>query len=169
MAEPYGVSQRVETVFSTRCLSFRNFEKASKTTDFNGEGHPFLGFPHTPFLTVITNIPLYRQSQTPRVAEPYRVSQRVEKVFSTRCLSFETPKKLQKLLISMARDTLLGFPSHTLPYRYHKYTALPAVSDTPYGRAIRGVFSSFFQARITASAASEHGECRPPEIPPTSA
>jgi hypothetical protein len=35
---------------------------------------PFLGFPHTPFLTVITNIPLYRQSQTPRMAEPYGVS-----------------------------------------------------------------------------------------------
>ena len=43
----------------------------------------------------------------------------------------------------MARDTPLGVPSHTLPYRYHKYTALPTVSDTPYGRAIRGVFSFF--------------------------
>ena len=32
--------QRVEKVFSPRCLSFRNFEKVSKTTDFNGEGHP---------------------------------------------------------------------------------------------------------------------------------
>ena len=31
----------------------------------------------------------------------------------------------------MARDTLLGFPSHTLPYRYRKYTTLSAVSNAP--------------------------------------
>ena len=31
---------------------------------------------------------------------------------------FETLKKFQKLLILMVRDTLLGFPSHALPYRY---------------------------------------------------
>ena len=33
---------------------------------------------------------------------------------------FETFSKFQKLLISMVRDTLLGFPSHSLPYRYRK-------------------------------------------------
>ena len=32
---------------------------------------------------------------------------------------FETLKKFQKLLILMVRDTLLGFPSHALPYCYH--------------------------------------------------
>ena len=34
---------------------------------------------------------------------------------------FETLKKFQKLLISMVRDTLLGFPSHIHPYRYRKF------------------------------------------------
>ena len=27
----------------------------------------------------------------------------------------------------MVRDTLLGFPSHSLPYRYRKYTTLSTV------------------------------------------
>ena len=31
---------------------------------------------------------------------------------------FETLKKFQKLLFLMVRDTLLGFPSRALPYRY---------------------------------------------------
>ena len=30
----------------------------------------------------------------------------------------------------MARDTLLGFPSHTLPYRYRKYTTFAWFTDT---------------------------------------
>ena len=33
---------------------------------------------------------------------------------------FKTLEKFQKLMILMARDTLLGIPSHTLPYRYRE-------------------------------------------------
>ncbi len=43
-----------------------------------------------------------------------------KKYFRPAAQVFETLKKLQKLLISMVRDTLLGFPSHTPPYRYRK-------------------------------------------------
>ena len=39
----------------------------------------------------------------------------------------------------MVRETLLGFPSHTLPYRYRKYTALSTVSQPP-GKAQRLFF-----------------------------
>ena len=39
----------------------------------------------------------------------------------------------------MGRDTLLGFPSHTLPYRYRKYTTLSTVSKELFLRK-----SSFF-------------------------
>ena len=41
--------------------------------------------------------------------------------------AFESLKKLQKLLISMARDPLLGFPSHTLPYRGCEFSAFESV------------------------------------------
>ena len=41
-----------------------------------------------------------------------------KKYFCHAAQVLETLKKFQKLLILMVRDTLLGFPSHALPYRY---------------------------------------------------
>ena len=66
---------------------------------------------------------LKKQSGFLTVSRPLpdgRGLQRVEKSFRRAAQVFETLKKFQKLLISMVRDTLLGFPSHTLPYRYRK-------------------------------------------------
>ena len=71
-----------------------------------------------------------------------------KKSLSTRRLSFETPKSFQKLLISMARDTLLGFPSHpflTVITNIPLYRQSP---DTPYGRAIQGCLLLFFKLAL---------------------
>ena len=43
-----------------------------------------------------------------------------KKSFRPAARVFETLKKFQKRLILMVRDTLLGFPPHSLPYCYRK-------------------------------------------------
>ena len=80
-------------IFGT-LLWFLKLLKVSKTTDFNSKGHPSW------------------VSLTLR---------RCKNAFRHAACVFETLKKFQKLLISMVRDTPLGFPSHSLPYRYCKF------------------------------------------------
>ena len=40
----------------------------------------------------------------------------------------------------MVMDTLLGFPSHTLPYRYRKYITLSTASNTLHAIGMQGIF-----------------------------
>ena len=63
--------------------------------------------PHTPLVPHI--------KKTEANASVLSVS---KKYFCHAAQVLETLKKFQKLLILMVRDTLLGFPSHALPYRY---------------------------------------------------
>ena len=43
----------------------------------------------------------------------------------------------------MARDTPLGFPAHTLPYRCGEFTTLSTASPVPFRLALNGSFRAF--------------------------
>ncbi len=54
----------------------------------------------------------------------------------------------------MVRETLLEFPSHTLPYRYRKYAALSTVSKELFLRKSSFFLHYYFFRRLSLRMAS---------------
>ena len=59
----------------------------------------------------------------------------------------------------MARDTLLGFPAHTLPYRRGKFITLSTASaerrNSPFRFLLFTVFYAFFTLRAMISGSTQ--------------
>jgi len=64
----------------------------------------------------------------------------------------------------MARDTLLGFPAHTLPYRRGKFITLSAASRgcTPYGVHPLSPVVLFGAISLAAKSRTAAGGGKPP-------
>ena len=84
--------------------------------------------------------PSHCAKRTDLPVRPFR-----RKSFSTHGLSFESFKEFPKLLISMARDTLLGFPSHTLSCTVVAILQLSrqASKDGPSGPSLFSIHTVF--------------------------